>query len=282
MLDPSRLALLSASVITSLALSACAGSERASTLDDDKQDKVTEIPMAELESALALAYCERMFGEAPCCSKPDLDQMFPPEFLPADQIPTDVKSCVAYYERHDFIAGHIAQGVADGRLAYDARAAADCVAAIAGSCEFMADVTDPLFQAGSLWIFRLPSFCAEVATPTASRQCLEHVDCSADSFCARPPAECVENPDGSYDCSQPAPPGSCETKLAAGKPCANKACQSGLMCPAFADETSVCAPTLANGETCMTGDECTSRHCAKMDLNERGTCAPPAPFCQGA
>jgi hypothetical protein len=309
-------------VCCSLAL-ACSGSSDIDGPGDNLDETRDEIPLAELGEALATAYCTQMFGDTqagttPCCSPTDLAQIFPPEFLPPDQLATDVASCKAFYARHAMLADHLQRGVDEGRLVYDASAAAGCVNQISSSCQFGADVTDPLFQS-TWWIApALPSFCDGVAKPTGSGGCLEDIDCAEGTFCNRPPIECVEVPPGdgplptdpvcdgadlddngvcrlpngrfahktccagvTLDCSGEAPPGKCEQRVKLGASCDDARCELGLACPVFELER-VCEPPRANGEGCDIGSECESGHCEKADLNDpNATCAPAPAFCRG-
>ncbi len=204
-----------------------------------------------LPAAYASHYCKKAFA---CCSSADIAVHF------AGLNITDEASCESQYTGLFMIAiSQDKQAIADGTLVYDGDAAAACLDLLdTQSC------TDFARSGGDLSGASCPDpFTGKVA---------EGQSCVNDSVCTSGYCE--------GDTQAPVKAGICKAPPTSGRPCPDFTCAANLRCD-FTTGTETCAPLLADGMPCDTGDDCTSGGCNGGDgMGTQGTCGAPT-VCDG-
>lgn len=238
------------------------GGDPTDSADNADNGGTRDIGTADLEEALAGAYCGRLFGSQPCCTGDERLAMS--RKLPG-LVPEDAQSCHDLFVGNSSVSDDIRASVAAGRVRYDAVAAAQCVADIASTCDDMMDPT----AAGSWFITApsLPAYCQGVVIPLDGA-CESSLDCSASKLCR------VTDPGSSQRTCAPA--------LALGDVCATPLdCAIGLFCAADASNPprKTCQAGREDGASCSFDVECRSARCLRSEAQLTGTCGTPAPLC---
>jgi hypothetical protein len=193
------------------------------------------IALTDLGAQLGTTYCMKEFE---CCTAAEIKMDFG-SFTVGGQPVTTEPQCETFYGGfyNALVSTDYMTSIANGRVIYDANAAAGCIDALDGLS------------------------CAEFGTGGKldnSTGCMQFIEPQVEngSACAQS-YECKSN-----NCvgatTQPAKDGSCAAIPTAGQAC-DFTCAPGLFCDFSMNDT--CQPAKANGGACTSKDDCASDFC---------------------
>lgn len=198
------------------------------------------IAIEDLGMRLGDVSCQKVFE---CCTDAEIMKQFMNITFMNQPITTE-DQCVAYTSAffNGLALPQWQASIAAGRMAYDANAAGDCVAASESlSCADYAALssgTGNTSLAGTCRPFLIPKVANDGA-------CSQDQECTSDN--------CVKT-SSSMD-------GTCKVKPGAGEACSGS-CVDGYYCGFASGQTSeTCIALAANGTQCAASDECTSGYC---------------------
>ncbi len=199
------------------------------------------LALADVPARMAEVVCHQSFA---CCTTAEVMQRYMGLGI------TDEASCVTVASGliQAFLIPQVQAGITAGRVVYHGDFAAACMNLYAAlSCVEFSHVGSDM-----------PAACqnpfeglGQVGDP-----CHAEVECTATNYCVGGTA---------------AMDGMCAARPVLGQPCPDFTCATGLYCD-NTPATPVCAAPLADGQACMTGDECQSDSCST------GMCVP---MCDG-
>lgn len=218
--------------------------------DDARSDQPDAgVSLESAPAAYAAAYCERAVA---CCTVDELADLLPGASPPV----TDRASCEAQVARvfgNEFLSD-TSRAEAEGLADYSPEAMAACLEHIrADGCVHLARVL-------ALTVF--PEECAPVRIPQVS---LDGA-CDHDFHCET----------GYCEGGGETTTGVCAELPVLDAACPDGRCVSGAYCDRSVDPGGICAPLLADGETCTSKFVCESFYCD----GQPGVCAPPV-TCDG-
>lgn len=214
------------------------------------------LSLEEMGDTLGESICARIFR---CCDESGIARLFPGTFN-TQAIRTEalcVDYAVAFHTEP--LQRQYAESLAQQRIAYDAEAAAACVAAIRGArCgELSVEASDEPTPG-----------CAPFITPLVPEggTCEHDYECTTD-LCAWP--------------AVPGGPRVCEPRRIIGQACDISGCVPGSFCDTHTpDGMAICAVERSTGQVCHYEFECESGDCSSAPQTP-GTCRPSRQHCDG-